>query len=108
MLASTPRWSFLQDRRVLVPCFSISHSPGPHSFRPVLSTNRCKGSASPPASGLGRRGWGTSTVAARRLRVVWSGTRRVRPSRPMMRDELTYTSPGSTGVATKIVVRRAK
>ena len=24
-----PMWSFLQDRRVLVPCFSISHSPAP-------------------------------------------------------------------------------
>ena len=36
----------------MVPCFSISHSPGPHSLSPVLSTNRCKGSASPPASVL--------------------------------------------------------
>src|SRR4051794_22082537 len=35
--ASTPMWSFRQDRRTLVPCFSISHSPGPQSFRPVLS-----------------------------------------------------------------------
>ena len=27
-------------RRFLVPCFSISHSPGPHSFSPVLSTSK--------------------------------------------------------------------
>src|SRR3954447_20180221 len=27
--ASTPMWSLRQDRRTLVPCFSISHSPGP-------------------------------------------------------------------------------
>ena len=43
-----PRCSFRQDRRVLVPCFSISHSPGPHSFRPVLSTSRCTGSLPGP------------------------------------------------------------
>src|SRR3954471_5411135 len=27
--ASTPMWSLRQDRRTLVPCFLISHSPGP-------------------------------------------------------------------------------
>src|SRR3954454_14150107 len=43
--ASTPIWSLRQDRRTLVPCFSISHSPGPQSFRPVLSTSRCTGLA---------------------------------------------------------------
>jgi hypothetical protein len=32
-----------QARRLLVPCFSISHSPGPQSRRPVLSTSRCTG-----------------------------------------------------------------
>src|SRR3712207_1484994 len=31
--ASRPRCSFFQDRRVRVPCFSISHSPAPQSFR---------------------------------------------------------------------------
>jgi hypothetical protein len=31
-----------------------------------------------------RCGRGTSSVAARRLKVVWSGTRSVRPSRPVM------------------------
>ena len=37
-----------------------------------------------PASALPDRcGRGTSSVAARRLRVVWSGTARSRPSRPM-------------------------
>src|SRR3954462_2944997 len=41
--ASTPMWSLRQDRRTLVPCFSISHSPEPQSFRPVLSTSRCTG-----------------------------------------------------------------
>src|SRR3954452_14446115 len=75
--ASRPRCNLRQDRRVLVPCFSISHSPGPHSFRPVLSTSRCTGS-------VPDRGRGTSSVSARRLRVVWSGTERARPSRPMM------------------------
>lgn len=38
--ASTPMCSLRQDRRLRVPCFSISHSPGPHSRRPVLSTSR--------------------------------------------------------------------
>src|SRR4051794_20736609 len=80
--ASTPRCSFRQDRRLLVPCFSISHSPGPHSFRPVLSTSRCTGSAS-----LSDRGRGTSKVSALRLRVVWSGTERARPSRRKQADD---------------------
>jgi hypothetical protein len=26
-----------------VPCFSTSHSPAPHSFRPVLSMSKCSG-----------------------------------------------------------------
>ena len=56
----------------------------PHSFSPVLSTSRCKGAASPPASVLGRDGRGTSSVAERRLRVVWSGTRSASPSRSTM------------------------
>src|SRR4051794_30605130 len=63
-----PRCSFRQDRRVLVPCFSSSHSPAPQSFRPVLSTSRW--TASPSLRG---RGGGTSSVSARRHRVVWSG-----------------------------------
>ena len=73
--ASTPRCSLRQDRRVFVPCFSTSHSPGPHSCRPVLSTSRCTRlrcrsvAAAPPS------------VSARRLRVVWSGTASSRPSR---------------------------
>ena len=33
--------SLRQDRRLRVPCFSISHSPGPHNRSLVLSTNRC-------------------------------------------------------------------
>ena len=63
------------------PCFSSSHSPLPHSFRPVLSSSRCMGS--PPALAPAFPGRGTSSVAARRLKVVWSGTRKLRPSRPM-------------------------
>ena len=51
-----------------------SHSPEPHSFKPVLSTNRCMGSPS-------LRGRGTSSVSARQHRVKWSGTARVSPSR---------------------------
>ncbi len=39
-----------QERRFLAPCFSIGHSPGPHSFSPVLSTSRCGGP-------LVARGW---------------------------------------------------
>jgi hypothetical protein len=73
--------SFGQDRRVFMPCFSISHSPAPHSFNPVLSTSRCKGLASILVLDLAR---GTSGVAARRLRVEWSGTARVRPRRLMI------------------------
>src|SRR3954471_10723505 len=73
--ASTPRCSFRQARRVRVPCFPTSHSPGPPSFSPVLSTSRCSG---PP---LPERGRGTSRVAARRDRVVWSGTASSSPSR---------------------------
>ena len=38
--ASTPMCSLRQDRRLRVPCFSTSHSPGPQSRRPVLSTSR--------------------------------------------------------------------
>src|SRR4051795_8934523 len=63
--ASIPMCSFRQDRRVLVPCFSSSHSPAPQSFRPVLSTSRW--TASPSLRGRGR---GTSSVSARRHRVV--------------------------------------
>ena len=44
--ASMPMCSFRQDRRVLVPCFSSSHSPAPHGFRPVLSTSRWTASPS--------------------------------------------------------------
>jgi hypothetical protein len=47
--ASTPMWNLRQDRRVRTPCFSNSHSPGPHSFRPVLSTTRP--SSRQPATG---------------------------------------------------------
>ena len=43
--ASVARCSTLQARRRLVPCFSTSHSPGPQSFSPVLSTSRCTGAA---------------------------------------------------------------
>src|SRR5690348_17990536 len=35
--ASRPMCSFLHDRRAWVPCFSISHSPAPHSLSPVPS-----------------------------------------------------------------------
>src|SRR4051794_33712032 len=61
--ASTPRCSLRQDRRVLVPCFSVSHSLAPHSFTPVLSTSRWMGSV--PSCERG-----TSSVSARRLKVV--------------------------------------
>ena len=74
--ASTPRCSLRQERRIFVPCFSVSHSPGPPSLRPVLSTSRCTG----PEPGLDR-GRGTSRVSARRLSVEWSGTARSSPSR---------------------------
>ena len=40
LAASNPMCSFRQDRRLRVPCFSISHSPGPYKRRPVLSTSR--------------------------------------------------------------------
>src|SRR6266478_3135822 len=38
--ASTPIWSCLQDRRIFAACFSTSHSPGPQSLSPVLSTSK--------------------------------------------------------------------
>ena len=41
----------------MAPCFSTSHSPAPQSFRPVLSTSRCRGSPS-----LRGRGRGTSSA----------------------------------------------
>src|SRR3954470_8258187 len=74
--ASRPMWSFFQDRRLRVPCFSASHSPAPQSFNPVLSTSRWTGSPRGPAAGRG-----TASVSARRLRVEWSGTARSRPSK---------------------------
>src|ERR1700674_3144659 len=58
--ASTPMCSLRHDRRRLVPCFSTNHSPAPDSFNPVLSTNRCTGSA---LDG----GPATASVSARRL-----------------------------------------
>src|SRR4051794_9889468 len=73
--ASVARCSTLQARRRLVPCFSISHSPGPQRRRPVLSTSRCTGPQPRP-----NRGFGSFSVAARRLRVEWSGTARSRSS----------------------------
>lgn len=76
--ASIPRCSFRHDRPILVPCFSCSHSPAPHSQRPVLSTIRCAGSA--PVLEQGR---GTSSVSARRFKVEWSETARSSPSRHM-------------------------
>jgi hypothetical protein len=41
--AEAPVLGLRQDRRVRVPCFSVSHSPAPQSLRPVLSTSRCSG-----------------------------------------------------------------
>jgi hypothetical protein len=64
------------DWRRLAPCLSTNHSPAPQSFSPVLSTNRCKGSALDGARS-------TANVSARRLSVEWSGTARSRPSSPM-------------------------
>jgi hypothetical protein len=75
--ASVARCSFLHARHRLVRCFSQSHSPGPHSRKPVLSTSRCTGSR-PPG------GRATSSVSALRLIVEWSGTARSSPSRARM------------------------
>src|SRR4051812_33069433 len=49
-------WSLRHDRRLLVPCFSTSHSPGLQSFSPVLSTSRCTGASRLPSRHLQRRG----------------------------------------------------
>jgi len=54
-----------------------SHSPGPHSFKPVLSTSSCTGLSLD-------RGRGTCNVSAHRLNVEWSGTARSRPSERMI------------------------
>src|SRR3954447_13131103 len=57
---------------------------GPTQLQARAVHQQMQGSASRPASGLlPDRGRGTSRVAARRLRVVWSGTERSRPSRRM-------------------------
>lgn len=60
---STPTWNLRHERRLVEPCFSTSHSPGPLSFSPVLSTSRCSG---PVVCGRIL----TARVRARRLRVV--------------------------------------
>jgi hypothetical protein len=54
-----------------------SHSPGPLSRRPVLSTSRCTGAVSDCSRGNARS-------SARRLNVEWSGVARSRPSSAMM------------------------
>src|SRR6516165_3058620 len=35
-----PIWSFRQDRRTFAACLSTSHSPGPQSLNPVMSTSK--------------------------------------------------------------------
>ena len=89
-----------QARRVLVPCFSSSHSPAPHSFSPVLSASRCMGLSS--QCGLGR---GSCSVSARRLKVVWSGTARSGPSRAMMKPirPSVWPTPGNTALSVSAV-----
>ncbi len=62
--------------------------PAPQSLRPVLSTSRCTGSALVP-------GRGTSSVSARRLGVLWSGTARLSPSRPMTEPRRFAAHPKS-------------
>src|SRR4051794_34607651 len=37
LLGSTTRWSLRQVRWPRSPCFSLSHSPAPYTFRPVES-----------------------------------------------------------------------
>ncbi len=39
---STPTWNLSHERRLVEPCFSTSHSPGPLSFSPVPSISRCR------------------------------------------------------------------
>ena len=96
--ASTPRCSLRQDRRGLVPCFSTSHSPGPHSFRPVLSTSRCTGSlpergaAAPPTSRPG--GSGSSGPARRDRARAGEGWSR---SAPRSGAAPGGTRPGASG-----------
>ena len=61
--ASTPMGSLRHKRRVLPPCFPSSHSPGPYSGSPVQSTGRSMGRVLD-------RGFGSSSISARRLRVL--------------------------------------
>ena len=63
LAASMPRCRTRHARRLLVPCFSSSHSPGPPNFNPVLSTSSCSG---PP---FGQSRAGSFTVRARRPMV---------------------------------------
>src|SRR4051794_36103084 len=53
--ASKPMCNLRHDRRLRVPCFSTSHSPGPPSFSPELSTSRWIG---PPVE------WGCAGIQA--------------------------------------------
>jgi hypothetical protein len=41
--ASKPICNLCHEQRFVIPCFSTSHSPGPFSFRPGLSTINCRG-----------------------------------------------------------------
>ena len=54
LTASKPMCSLRHERRLLVPCFSTSHSPGPPSFSPELLTSRWMGL--PSDWGSGRHG----------------------------------------------------
>jgi len=64
--ASTPMWSFRRTTR-LAACFSTSHSPGPQSLRPVLSTSRWTGSL----PGRGREHRAMSHSCRLIVRMVW-------------------------------------
>ena len=75
--------SQVSDLSRLVSHFRNAPTEAPHSFSPVLSTNKWMRRASPLAAVVGGNR-GTAKVAERRLSVVWSGTRSVKPSRLMI------------------------
>lgn len=64
------KWAYARPgadhvRRRLVPCFSTSHAPGPHSVSPVLTTSRWGAPLEQD------RVPGSATVLACRAMVEW-------------------------------------
>src|SRR3954453_22864021 len=77
LLGSTARWSLRQVRWPRSPCFSVSHSPAPYTFRPVESITTRTG----PVLWACASDLASVRPGLRREKVVWSGTLISKPSR---------------------------